>query len=107
MQRKIRLKKIETELRAYEPYIFKDGKLLPNFAESIRILYLNTKPINDLLSSTIASPDITKNRRFESQLVLTGYSLENQQLIESLSYQPRKQELIESIKKETIINYFV
>ena len=103
MQRKIRLKKIETELRAYEPYIFKDGKLLPNFAESIRILYLNTKPINDLLSSTIASPDITKNRRFESQLVLTGYSLENQQLIESLSYQPRKQELLESSQSNSQI----
>ena len=96
MQKKLQLKKLESELRAYEPYIFKNGNLLPNFAESIRILYLNTKPLDDLFSATIAGPDLTRNKRFESQLVLTGYSSEQQQIIESLSYEARKEELLES-----------
>ena len=96
MQKKIQLKKLESELRAYEPYIFKNGNLLPNFAESIRILYLNTKPLDDLFSTTITGSDISRNKRFESQLVLTGYSSEHQQMIESLSYEARKEELLES-----------
>jgi len=93
VQKKIQFKKLEKELSAAEPIIFKGGKLLPNFAEAIRILYMNSKPINDLLYSTISGPDVPRNRRFESQLVITGFSPDSQKLIDSLSYDGRKKQL--------------
>lgn len=93
VQKRIQLRKIENELKSQEPIIFKNGKLLPNFAETIRLLYLNTKPLNNLFSATIFSPDIPRNLRFENQLVLTGFSAQNQKIIESLEYENRKKEL--------------
>ncbi len=93
VQKKIQMKKLENELKSYEPVIFKNGKLMPNFAEALRFLYINTKPLNNLLDSTISSPDIPRNKRFEAQLVITGFSPEFQKIIESLSYEERKKEL--------------
>lgn len=93
VQKKIQLKKCEKELSSIQPAIFKNGKLLPNFAEAIRILYINTKPINELMYSTIAGPDIPRNRRYEAQLVMTGFTIENQKAVENLSYEGRKAQL--------------
>jgi len=93
VQKRLRLKKIDAELRTYNPALFRDGLILPNFAEAVRILYLNTKPIDALLSDTIGSTDIQKSARFESQLVITGFSMQEQKIISSLSYDSRKEEL--------------
>lgn len=93
VQKKIQMRKLENELRAQEPLIFKNGKLLPNFAETIRLLYINTKPLNDLMSSTIYSTDIPRNLRFENQLVLTGFSEPSQKIVASLEYEKRKAQL--------------
>lgn len=96
VQKKIQLRKLDNELRSQEPLVFKNGKLLPNFAETIRLLYLNTKPLNTLMTDTIYGPDIPRNMRFEHQLVLTGFNEQNQQLVESLEYESRKQQLFNS-----------
>ncbi len=93
VQKRIQMRKLENELRSQEPIIFKNGKILPNFAESIRILYVNTKPLNELLSSTIFSTDIPRNRRFENQLVLTGFSEPSQKVVDSLEFENRKAQL--------------
>ncbi len=93
VQKRVQMRKLENELRSQEPIIFKNGKVLPNFAEAIRILYTNTKPLNDLLSATIYSPDVPRNLRFENQLVLTGFSAQTQNLVASLEYENRKSEI--------------
>lgn len=93
VQKKIQLKKHEKELMAIQPAIFKNGKLLPNFAEALRILYINSKPINDIMYLTIAGPDVPRNRRYEAQLVMTGFTIENQKAMETLSYEGRKAQL--------------
>lgn len=93
VQKRLRLKKIDAELRTYNPALFRDGLILPNFAEAVRILYVNTKPIDALLADTIGSTDIQKSARFESQLVITGFSMQEQKVITSLSYDSRKEEL--------------
>ncbi len=84
------LRKIEAELRARQPQIFKNELLQPNFAELFRILYENTKPIERILSDTISSQDMKKVGRFESQLILTGFDDESQKKFEKLSYENRK-----------------
>ena len=94
VQKKQQLKKLDSELRAIEPVIFRNGNLQPNFGEAIFSLYKNTKALNDLFSVTVSSADIPRQHRFEAQLILTGYDQEYQEIIDSLSYENRKQELL-------------
>ena len=61
-------RKLENDLKIIAPGFYKDGMVQPNFAEVLRVLSINTKPINDLLSSTMCTEDIGRNRRFEEQM---------------------------------------
>jgi len=96
VKKKQALHKIDSELRSIQPCIYKNGQLQPNFAELFRILYENTKPIDDLLSNTISTDDIKRNGRFENQLLLTGFTGASQEKLENLSVEKRKQEVIDS-----------
>lgn len=96
VQKKLQLKKLENEIKAFQPSIFANGDLTGNFAETIRLLYVNSKPLNNLFLSTIGSPDGQRAHRFEAQLVLTGYKNEEQLALQKLSYDGRIQELNES-----------
>ena len=88
--------KIENELKVLPSQIFKNGLLQPNFAEIFRVLYENTKPIDDILSKTINSGDIQRNGRFEYELIVTGFDAESQNKIASIEYENRKQAIMES-----------
>ena len=95
VQKKQQLKKLEAEIRTFEPVIFRNGNLQPNFAEAIYALYKNTKPLNDLFSVTVSSADIPRQHRFEAQLIITGYSPEFQKIIEDLTFENRKEEVLD------------
>ena len=94
VQKKQQLKKLDAELREFQPVIYKNGNLQPNFAEAIYSLYKNTKVLDDLFSLTVSSSDIPRQHRFEAQLILTGYSNEYRGIIESLSFDSRKEEIM-------------
>ena len=47
------LRKIETELKNFQPAIYKSRQLLPNFAEVIRILHEHTQALGELFSKTV------------------------------------------------------
>lgn len=96
IQKKQQLKKLEAEMKAYQPAIFKNGSLLPNFAEAMRIFYENIKPVDDVLATTIGGTNIQRTKRFEHQLVMTGYSDEGQRQLDAVSYEARKKEVAES-----------
>lgn len=98
VRKKLELRRIENELRAFQPSIYKNEQLLPNFAEIFRLLYENTKPIENILSETICTEDLRANGRYEYQLMLTGFSSEMQQKLEQLNYTNRKNEVVESEK---------
>ena len=91
VKKRIALRKIESEVRDYSPQVYKNDMLLPNFAEALRVLYVNTKPIYNLLSETICSEDLERNHHFSEQLMMTGFSDSAQEIIESLSYANRKE----------------
>jgi hypothetical protein len=91
VKKRIALRKLGNELRAVSPTIYADDLLQPNFAEALRVLYENTKPLYNLLSETICSEDIERNFHFVEQLMLTGFSDEGQNIIESLTYANRKE----------------
>ena len=90
VQKKQEIRKLQNSLKNFQPEIIKNDLLQPNFAELFRILYERSKPIGKILSETIASEDVQRNTRFEFQLVLTGFSASSQAIIESLSYENRK-----------------
>jgi hypothetical protein len=94
VQKRIQLKKLENTVRDFQPALYRNGNILPNFAEAIRVLYVNTKPLGDLFIETIDGTDIPRRQRFEAQLVLTGFSVEEQEEVESLSYTNRKAEIV-------------
>lgn len=89
------LRKIENELKNHQLGLYKNEVLLLPFAELFRLLYENTKPINDVLTSTVCSSDVNVNGLFEYQLILTGFTDETQKVLESLNYKNRKNEVEE------------
>ncbi len=96
VQKRLQLKKLENEMKNFQPAIFSNGNLTANFAEAIRLLYINSTPLNNLFLATIASPDGQRAHRFEAQLVLTGFKHEDQKAINNLAYEGRRRELEES-----------
>lgn len=100
VQKKQLLKKMESELRLMTPRIYKDGYLDANFGEALFALYKNTKSLDDLFLATISPSDIQRQHRFEAQLIVTGYSNELQEVMESLSYENKKREILSETANE-------
>lgn len=98
VQKKHLQKKIEMEIREFKPAICRDGMLLPNFGEAIYALYKNTRPLDNLFSVTLNPNDIPRQHRFEAQLIVTGYSSEEQGILESLSFESRKEKILEEMQ---------
>jgi len=87
------LRAIEAKLKQEKTILYKNGLILPNFAEAVHILCENTKPIHEILCCTINCSDQKQSWKYEEQLILTGFSKETQELIESLSFENRKEEV--------------
>ena len=96
VKKKQALNKIESELRNMQPCIYKAGMLQANFAELFRVLYENSKSLEDLLAETISSDDIKKHTYYENQLLLTGFTGADQEKLEKLGAEQRKQDVINS-----------
>ncbi len=96
VKRKTELRRLENDLKSVPNQIFKNGYLQPNFAELFRVLYENTKPIDEILSTTINDGDNHRKVRFENQLIMTGFTGETQEKLESLNYENRKNAVINS-----------
>lgn len=96
VQKRLSLRKLENELRESPSMLYKNELVQPNFAEALRILFVNTRPIAQILENTISSSDIRRNNRFEQELIITAYNAENRQLLDSLSYEARKKALFEA-----------
>lgn len=94
------LRALDSKMRDMRPAIYKNGMLLANFAEAFHILYQSLIPIFEILSSTISGDDVQRNWKYEEQLILTGFSKENQEIMQSLLFENRKQEIINSTHTE-------
>jgi hypothetical protein len=94
VQKKQQMKKLEQEIREFQPSICRNGMLLPNFGEAIFALYKNTRPLDNLFSVTVSPNNIQRQRRFEAQLIVTGYPAEDQEILDSLSFERRKSDVL-------------
>jgi len=98
VQKKQMLKKLDSEIREFNPAICKNGMLQPNFGEAIYGLYKNCRALDNLFSATVSPNDIQRQKRFEAQLIVTGYSLSDQTLLDSISFESRKAEVLSEPK---------
>ena len=96
VKKRTELRKVENQLKDLPFQILKNGLLQANFAELFRILYENSKPIDDILSKTINTDDLQRNGKFEYELIITGFDEFSQEKIQKLEYESRKQEIMES-----------
>ncbi len=94
VQKKQQMKKLDQEIREFQPSICRNGMLLPNFGEAIFALYKNTRPLDNLFSVTVSPNNIQRQRRFEAQLIVTGYPMADQEVLDSLSFESRKAEIV-------------
>ena len=90
VQKKQQMKKLELEIREFQPQICLNGRLTPNFGEAIYALYKNTRPLYNLFQVTVSPNDMQRQHRFEAQLIMTGYAIADQEVLESLSFENRK-----------------
>ena len=105
VQKRMLLKKLDSEIRLFTPVLCVEGKLQPNFAEALYSLYKLTRSFDDLFSVTVSPLDVQRQHRFESQLIFTAYSSEDQAIFEALSYENRKREILESNEPAEKIYY--
>ena len=97
------VRKIENDLKTIAPDLYKNGLIQPAFAETLRILFQNTEPVLDVLSQTLCSPDLECSRRFEEQLLLTGFSEEAKTTLEDFAYENRK---AGAMQADSVTRYF-
>lgn len=90
VQNRLLLRKIASSIVGFTPALFKDGMLIPNFAEAVRVIYVNSTPIFEILSNTISSPEPQKAQRYEAQLVVTGFGAASQKLLNEIAYDARR-----------------
>ena len=94
VQKKQLLKKLDQEIREYQPLICRNGMLQPNFGEAIFQLYKNTRPLDNLFQLTVSPDNIQRQHRFEAQLIVTGYTMQDQEALENLSFENRKADVL-------------
>lgn len=103
VQKRLLLRKMEAGISSFTPILYKDGVMTGNFAEAMRVLYVNTAPLLDIYSETIGSGNAQRVIRYESQLVVTGFSPATQQALDSLSFEERKKDFEGSSASQTQI----
>lgn len=97
------VKKIEAELRNIAPNLYKNGLIQVNFAETLRVLFDNTKVISDILADSFCSTNLDTQRRYEEQLLLTGFDKEAHEVLESFASPDRKKEAMQA---QTLSRFF-
>ncbi len=104
IQKNQQLKAIDTKLAKAQPVIYKNGMVLPAFAEALFSIYSNIGPFNALLEF-IQMPEqkLIKNRVYDA-LIKTGYNEETQKKVESLTYEMRKHSLDANLNREEEMN---
>ena len=98
------IRKIEAELKTLQPPVYKNGAALPAFAEAFRLLQVNTKPIESILSATFRNQDINIRNHYASVLVETGLSDRAKAAKEKLLYENRKNEFFAVQNEQRIID---
>lgn len=97
------VKKIEADLRNVAPNLYKNGLLQVNFAETLRVLFDNTKVISDILANSFCSTNLDTQRHYEEQLLLTGFDSEAHEVLESFASPDRKKEAMQA---QTLSRFF-
>ncbi len=93
-QQKTDMRHLESSLKQYQPSIYKNRMILPNFAEAFRVLDEHTSPIAAILSDTIFHADSKRAQHFIDILIETGFSDKARECRKKIAYDTRKEEFL-------------
>ncbi len=88
------LRQIELELKNHPAQIYKNAYITPAFAQVIHILQGETVKMHNFLLETLYNPNRKIAMRYSTSLIETGFTQEQRDLLESLSYENRKKEYL-------------
>ena len=88
------LRQIELELKNHPAQIYKNAYITPAFAQVIHILQTETVKMHNFLLETLYNPNRKIAMRYSTSLIETGFTQEQRDLLESLSYENRKKEYL-------------
>lgn len=103
VQKKQQLKRLDSEIHSFTPLVCQNRMLNSNFGEAVFSLYKYTRILDNLFMATVSNTDVHRQHRFEAQLIFTGYDIEDQNIINSLSYEKRKSDILEETKNEMLV----
>ena len=98
------IKKIEAELKLLQPPVYRNGMVLPAFAEAFRLLQQHSKPIETILEATFKSQDLNIRNHYASILIETGLSDRAKAMKEKLQYENRKNDFFAVTNEQRIID---
>lgn len=87
------LKRIEINLSKMEPPFYKNGEVQIIVAESLFLLYKNTSVLHQILDFMGSAKDARLKARMFDALIQTGYSEKSKKILDSLTYEKRKEKL--------------
>ena len=90
------LRQIESVLKTQQPVLYRSGMMQPNFAEALHVLFEHTRFFQSLLADTLLNSDVRISGRYAELLFFTNLSDEDRRLYESLSYENRVKDALES-----------
>ena len=98
------VRKIEAELKLLQPPVYRNGVVLPAFAEAFRLLQHHTKPIEEILSATIKNQDLNIRSYYAGVLIETGLSDRAKAAKEKLQYENRKNDFFAVANEQRVID---
>lgn len=98
------LKQIENNLKMHEPAIYKNGFIQKGVVEAFYILYVHSKPIEEILSTTICADDVHQSFVFANRLIMTGFTSDARDLLDSIAYENRKTEILGTKNASVVYN---
>ena len=98
------IRKIEAELKLLQPPVYRNGMVLPAFAEAFRLLQQHAKPIESVLEQTFKSPDLNVRNYYAGVLIETGLSDRAKVAKEKLQYENRKGDFFATSNEQRIID---
>lgn len=96
IKKKHLVRKLENEVKNFQPAIYKSGHILPNIAEAFHLLYLHTEKLQKLLTPFLADDNPRQKEKIYESLISSGFTGEKKVIYDSIQYEYRKKRLSET-----------
>ncbi len=102
IKKKQLLRKLENDVKNFQPAIYKSGHILPNVAEAFHLLYIHTEQLQKVLIPFLTDDNPRQKEKIYEELISSGFDGEKKAIFDCIQYDYRKKRLYEAknISKE-------